>query len=203
MDPKILAEQKVLKDAGFYGGRLDGDDGPHTRAARAAFAASQTPADSAWVADPRSEGNLATLHPGVQPLAREFLRQCRAAGFRFKITSGLRTFEEQDALYAKGRTAGGEIVTKARGGHSSHNFALAFDVTMFAANETTPVWDGIEYTVAAPLGKMLGLEWGGDWKSLNDKPHYQLRPAWAVGMSESAMLAGLRQRKKDGEDFLA
>ncbi len=27
----------------------------------------------------------------------------------------------------------------------------------------------------APVGKSLGLEWGGDWKSIVDNPHFQLK----------------------------
>jgi len=45
-----------------------------------------------------------------------------------KLISGLRTYEEQDALYAQGRTAPGPKVTNAPGGHSNHNFGLAFDM---------------------------------------------------------------------------
>ena len=43
------------------------------------------------------------------------------------IYCGRRTMEEQAALYAKGRTAGGKIVTKAKPGQSYHNYGLAFD----------------------------------------------------------------------------
>ncbi|MNF07556.1 hypothetical protein D3C80_2077580 [compost metagenome] len=43
----------------------------------------------------------------------------------------------------------------------------------------------------------LGLEWGGNWKTFKDEPHYQLRPSWASGMTERDMLAALRKRKTD------
>jgi peptidoglycan L-alanyl-D-glutamate endopeptidase CwlK len=44
------------------------------------------------------------------------------------------------------------------------------------------------------LGMELGLEWGGNWTSIVDQPHFQLRPAWAVKVPEREMLAELRDR---------
>jgi D-alanyl-D-alanine carboxypeptidase len=31
------------------------------------------------------------------------------------------------------------------------------------------------YDIVGAIGKNLGLEWGGDWTSIIDKPHFQLR----------------------------
>jgi peptidoglycan L-alanyl-D-glutamate endopeptidase CwlK len=53
------------------------------------------------------------------------------------------------------------------------------------------------------LGTDLGLEWGGNWKTIVDEPHFQLRPVWADGLEEKEMLAKLRQRKDAGTDFFA
>lgn len=44
----------------------------------------------------------------------------------------------------------------------------------------------------------LGLEWGGNWKTIVDQPHFQLRPSWAIGMKEKIMLAELRSRNDGG-----
>ena len=151
--------------------------------------------------DARSEANIATLHPRVRPYARALLLQAKQRGWQFKITSALRTFGEQDALYRQGRSAPGKRVTNARAGYSNHNFGLAFDVTLF--NGTAPVWDSPLYKALGVIGGQLGLEWGGNWTSLRDEPHYQLRPAWAAGMTESVMLAELRRRKASGRDFFA
>ncbi len=49
-----------------------------------------------------------------------------------KIISGTRThMQEQDALYARRRTAPGPRVTNARGGYSNHNFGIAWDIGLF------------------------------------------------------------------------
>jgi hypothetical protein len=43
---------------------------------------------------------------------------------------GVRTFAEQDALYAQGRTRKGLRVTNAKGGQSYHNYGLAADCAL-------------------------------------------------------------------------
>ncbi|WP_395734131.1 M15 family metallopeptidase [Prosthecobacter sp.] len=156
---------------------------------------------AAAVVDPRSEKNIATLHPRVQPYARNLVLKAAAAGITIKVISGLRTYAEQTALYAKGRTAPGSKVTNAAAGYSNHNFGLAFDIGVFEGVKYLE--DSPKYKAIAPMGIDLGLEWGGNWKTIQDQPHYQLRPAWAQGMPESTMLTELRRRKADGRDFFA
>jgi hypothetical protein len=140
---------------------------------------------SAWQADPRSERNLATLEPTTAKLAREHLRRLAAEGYTFKVTSATRTFSEQAALYAKGRTAPGPKVTNARPGSSWHNFGLAYDLTLFQGDKN-PVWEHPAYDLAGRIGEELGLRWGGKFKSLVDRPHFE-RP---IGLS----LAEARQK---------
>lgn len=169
----------------------------HQRRARIAAAAA-TPsgaADGVGIApvDPRSEQAIAGLLPEVRPLARALVHKAAAQGIQIRVLSGFRTYEEQAALYAQGRTAPGPQVTKARPGYSNHNFGIAFDVGVF---------EGARYLGASPkykavgaLGMDLGLEWGGSWTSLVDEPHFQLRPAWAAGLPERQLLAELRARR--------
>jgi peptidoglycan L-alanyl-D-glutamate endopeptidase CwlK len=145
-------------------------------------------------ADERSERAIATLLRPVQTLARSLVHAATAAGITIVITSGTRTYEEQNALFNQGG------VTKARGGYSNHNFGLAFDVTIFDGNK--PVWDSPDYAHIGKLGKALGLSWGGDWQSFQDEPHFELRPKWAENLSESNMLAELRRRKEVGQSPL-
>jgi peptidoglycan L-alanyl-D-glutamate endopeptidase CwlK len=154
------------------------------------------PAEAISAVDPRSEKTLATLLPEVQPIARALVQKAAAAGVTIRIVSGLRTYAEQDALYARGRTAPGKVVTQARGGYSNHNFGIAFDIGVFEGGKYLP--DSPKYKAVGALGADLGLEWGGNWKTIVDQPHYQLRPAWAKGLTESQMLAGLRARRESG-----
>jgi len=125
---------------------------------------------------PRTEANLATLTPTTAAVARKFIGAANKAlepqGLEARIISGLRTYEEQDALYAQGRTKPGKQVTKARGGFSNHNFGTAFDIGIFRMTHYLP--EHPAYKSLGPLGESCGLEWGGRWKSPVDFPHYQL-----------------------------
>lgn len=142
--------------------------------------------------DPRSEKNIATLLPEVQPMARELVHKAALAGITIRVISGLRSYAEQDALYAQGRTAPGEIVTNASAGHSNHNFGIAFDIGVFEGNSYLD--DSPKYKAVGVIGMDLGLEWGGNWTTIVDQPHFQLRPDWAAHISEKQMLALLRER---------
>lgn len=134
----------------------------------------------------QSERFIASLLPSVQPYAREFLKQANALcppGFSVRIISGNRTYAEQNALYAQGRTKPGPIVTNARGGQSNHNFRIAWDVGIFQGNRylgSHPL-----YAQLGPVGEALGLEWGGRWKKLRDTPHYQA----ATGLTTAELRA--------------
>jgi LAS superfamily LD-carboxypeptidase LdcB len=144
---------------------------------------------NAWQADPRSEKNIATLEPVTARLAREHLRRLHAEGLTFKITSARRTFAEQTALYAKGRTAKGPKVTNGRAGFSWHNFGTAYDLTLFSGKN--PVWDSPKYARAGEIGEELGLEWGGRWKKLVDRPHFQRRMTLTLAEARSKWPTGM------------
>lgn len=130
-----------------------------------------------------TDKNIATLAAEMQPIARKFVAQARAAGYPVVITSGRRTMEEQAKLYAQGRTDPGTIVTKAEPGDSAHNFGMAFDFA-FGNAVGQPTWpkDG-PWAQAAEIGKKLGLSWGGDWKAFMDQPHLEL-PSWRIAQAE-------------------
>lgn len=217
--------QRRLRQRGFYKGTVDEWGGSDTRTALdlALPELAQPPATTpktivppaivratSEMLDDRSERNLVTLLPEVQHLAAEFIRECVRKGYDVRIISGTRTFEEQDRLYRQasdgidndkdGRVdEPDERVTKAPGGYSNHNFGLAFDVGIFRGKKY--LTSGNEYAEISKLGKGLGLEWGGDWKSFPDRPHYQLRPTWAGDMRERDLLAELRRRKRAGISF--
>ena len=125
-----------------------------------------------------SDQRLSGLHPVVASRARAMLDLCSLAGLAILVTQGVRTWEEQDVLFARGRTVppigASNIVTKARGGQSYHNFGLAFDIIVLDSmgktdwNTSHPGWKR-----AAEAGRSVGLEWGGDWKGFKDIPHFQ------------------------------
>lgn len=139
--------------------------------------------------DATSEGRLARVNPQLANRIRLMAADLRAQGIDISVTSGLRTFAEQDALYAQGRTAPGSIVTNARGGQSLHNYGLAIDVVPLDANGRAN-WNASESTwqQIGAAGKRQGLEWGGDWTSFVDRPHFQM----TGGKSISTLLSEYR-----------
>ncbi len=122
--------------------------------------------------DERSERLLKTLTSRAEKQARVFLQKVRDADIDARIISATRTYAEQDALFAQGRTNPGTIVTNARGGFSNHNFAIAWDLGLFDDKgiylDASPL-----YAQAGKIGRDMGLEWGGDWKTFKDAPHFQ------------------------------
>jgi peptidoglycan L-alanyl-D-glutamate endopeptidase CwlK len=193
IDQMIRAVQQAL------GVDVDGNAGPQTWRAiynRICPNTQPTAPASAGRVDDRSEKIIATLLPEVQPYARALVMKAADKGITIKVISGLRTYEEQDDLYAQGRTKPGKIVTNARGGYSNHNFGIAFDVGVFEGSNY--IEESPAYKAVGVIGVELGLAWGGKWKSIQDEPHFELRPLWAADLSESDMLAQLRSRKDSG-----
>ncbi len=153
-------------------------------------------------ADSRSEGNIATLHPRVRPYARALIEKAAAKGFIIKVISGTRSYAKQAELYEKYK-AGGPLA--APPGRSNHNFGIAFDIGVFTGS-TDPekaknyLGESSLYDAAGALAGEVGLSWGGNWKTQKDKPHYELRPAWAKDLSEKDMVTKLAERKENSID---
>jgi peptidoglycan L-alanyl-D-glutamate endopeptidase CwlK len=113
--------------------------------------------------------------PILAAKARDLIQRCREVGITIRVSQGLRTWAEQDALYASGRTAPGQIRTNARAGESFHNFGMAFDIALLELGRVT--WDARHpgWRIAGEIGTGLGLLWGGNWRAIKDLPHFELR----------------------------
>lgn len=119
-------------------------------------------------------------------------QNCEKRGHFYCATSGLRTWEEQNKLYTKGRTAPGGIVTNAKGGFSGHNFACSVD---FCKDDNFPSTPGLKpnyadkaYIVLAQEAEKIGLESGLNWTSIIDAQHVQL-PLKKHGLSWASLRA--------------
>jgi peptidoglycan L-alanyl-D-glutamate endopeptidase CwlK len=149
------------------------------------------PARPARTFDARTEQNLATLDERARPTMRRLVGLAQdvaaAQGVTVKVISGHRSWEEQDRLYAQGRTAPGNVVTNARGGYSNHNFGIAIDFGVFKGSSYL---DGSSrssdralaqrvHAAIAAAAKEAGLNttWGGDWRSFPDAPHHEIATA--------------------------
>lgn len=137
--------------------------------------------------------DTARMYPPFLERVNGMLNACAARGQLYVATSGGRTYEQQDELYARGRTAPGRKVTNARGGYSTHNFWIAIDFCPDADgrndNRLEPDYDtpGV-YDILGEEAKRVNLEWGGTWvkPAPFDTPHIQL-PIKRRGITMAAL----------------
>lgn len=134
--------------------------------------------------------DVTQLHPTLQAKIKELKKACAAQGLKIGIGECLRTAKEQDDLYAQGRAKPGAIVTNARGStySSMHQWGIAFD---FYRDDGLGAFNDYDafFTNVGRIGQSIGLEWGGAWKSIKDKPHFQL-PDWGSTPSKLKSLYG-------------
>ena len=115
---------------------------------------------------------IGKLHPAIRQAAINFICRLQTLYPGIRISQGLRTFAEQDALYSQGRNGNsGSIVTNAKGGQSYHNYGVAFDIVNIDGNDINYNFD---WQQVSDIGKECGFEWGGDWVSIPDRPHFQI-----------------------------
>jgi peptidoglycan L-alanyl-D-glutamate endopeptidase CwlK len=108
------------------------------------------------------------------------MNAAKGSPFVVKLLSGTRSYAEQDILFQKRPK-----VTNARGGQSNHNFGIAWDVGIFVNGvyyegknaKEDKAYDDLANIIKAAV---FDIEWGGDWKSFKDKPHYQLATSKTV-----------------------
>lgn len=123
--------------------------------------------------------DLQALAPAIRARALAFIAECRACGLDVLIYCTARSADEQAALYARGRTAPGPIVTAARPGQSKHNpdadgWAWAFDAVPLAHGK--PLWDDDAALLQMGVcGEQCGLTWAGRWRGkLRERVHFEM-----------------------------
>jgi peptidoglycan L-alanyl-D-glutamate endopeptidase CwlK len=120
--------------------------------------------------------DLDKLYPPFLERFLDLIAVCQDRGANYFATLGFRSFEEQDRLYAQGRTVQGKKVTNARGGMSPHCYGLAVDVVRdadLAKVGLQPYWARDGYELLWKEAQPLGLETGFFWK-FSDSGHVQI-----------------------------
>jgi peptidoglycan L-alanyl-D-glutamate endopeptidase CwlK len=151
--------------------------------------------------DKRTLERIKLMHPKliveVEEIYDEICEELTGRAF-CRFSSTLRTFAEQDAIFAEGRTKPGSIKTNARAGFSMHNYGLALDIVLIKDGKQA-VWDvksdfdgdgKADWMEVVEIFKQYGWEWGGNWR-FYDAPHFQK----SFGYSVRQLLA-LRNAKK-------
>ena len=120
-----------------------------------------------------------TLHPLIKAEVLELVTHVNTVILTGKVkmivTQGLRTFDEQNKLFAQRPK-----VTNAKGGQSIHNYGLAFDFCLADGGRT--IWDTVkdfdndkiaDWMEVVKVFKAAGYVWGGDFRSITDRPHFE------------------------------
>lgn len=129
---------------------------------------------------------IKTLHPKIRNEVLELYSHVNekllGKGVRLRFAYTYRSPEEQNQLFNQKPK-----VTNAKAWQSIHQYGLAFDIVLLYdldndGNFETASWDikkdfdkdGIaDWMEVTNYFKSKGYEWGGDWKSFKDAPHFQ------------------------------
>ena len=120
----------------------------------------------AFVLGPRSLQRLHGVHPD---LVQVVTRAIKISPIDFTVLEGVRTLARQKELVAAGAS---------KTLNSRHLDGHAVDITPVVDGEVR--WDWPLYKKLAPVIKQAAkelkvpIEWGGDWLTFKDGPHWQL-----------------------------
>ena len=169
-----ITEQHVRAFQREQGLQQDGRIGPLTAAAlekvgKVNYVAAEKTATGQFQLSERSYQRLQGVHPDLVKVVE---RAIAISDLDFMVTEGLRTATQQAKYVAAGRSQ-----TK----NSRHLTGHAVDLAVLLDGELT--WEWKHYThlgdIMKEAAKQVGvkIEWGGDWHTLRDGPHFQL--PWA------------------------
>lgn len=155
---------------------------------------------------------VSNTHPAIRDKVTSAIDAAEARLGQFiaiRIVQAFRSFPEQDALYAIGRTVKGsgakpglpmgQIVTKARAGQSPHNYGLAVDFAILYDKDQNGTFEDLSWDMVVDMNrdgesdwkevvdafKSLGFQWGGDWTGgFKDSPHFEM----TFGFTEDQLL---------------
>lgn len=124
------------------------------------------------------ELDLRKVHPDLARVIRRLAADWTDNHKAFIVTQGLRSLEEQKKLVA----AGASQTMRSRHLPGKNNgLSHAVDLAVTVDNKLRWDWplyaDIAKRVKAAAANEDVPIEWGGDWKSFKDGPHFQL--PWA------------------------
>lgn len=155
--------------------------------------------------DKITQERIQKLHPKIRDEVKKIIEEANsllADNVEIRVVQGLRTIEEQNALYAQGRTKPGPKVTNAKGGSSFHNYGICLDFCLLI-NDKEISWSltndldkdkKADWFEVINIFKKYGWSAGADWKSFKDNPHVEK----TFGYTWQQLLA-----KYNKKDFIA
>lgn len=145
------------------------------------------------------KANLKLNDPGMKKIVADKVRyviaEMHKQGIYVGVAQGYRSVAYQNELYAQGRTKPGKIVTNAKGGTSNHNYGVAVDFFLYDGSIAKAKW-GVDADFRKVVSEMKkqGFDWGGDWTSFYDAPHFELYDA-VRGQKPSAIDLAVQKAK--------
>jgi peptidoglycan LD-endopeptidase CwlK len=134
-----------------------------------------------------SRDNLAEAHPLLQKLFNEVIKETDC-----KVLDAQRGKAAQEEAFRKGHS-------RAHFGQSPHNYSpsIALDVVPWPLNwKDTESFKRLAAVVKAKAKALkIPITWGGDWKSLVDMPHYELKP-WRTFAAKARPYTGKKASAK-------
>jgi len=121
-----------------------------------------------------SKKRLEQAHPDLQKVVLRAVKLATAADMDFGVLETLRTVARQKELVRKGASK----TMKSRHLAGPDGKSRAVDLGVFVGGSVR--WDWPLYHQLAKIVKQAAIdvgvpiEWGGDWKTFKDGPHWQL-----------------------------
>lgn len=128
--------------------------------------------------DQKSNRKLDVIHPDLARVIRRAAADWKDSDTGFVITCGGRTVAEQKVMVAKGAS------TTMRSRHiiAPNGYAHAVDLAYVihgAVKWDWPLYAKLAAVIkAAAKAEKVPVEWGGDWRTFKDGPHFQL--GWKI-----------------------
>lgn len=121
-----------------------------------------------------STARLRGVHPDLVRVVQRCAADWKDPETGFIVTCGTRTLEEQKVLKAKGASK----TLRSRHIPTANGYGHAVDLAATVQGQVRwdwPLYDKIAKAMkAAAKAEKVPLEWGGDWVSFRDGPHFQL-----------------------------
>jgi len=131
-----------------------------------------------------SNARINILHPSIRKEVKDLIIKAESVidqNVAIRVVQGLRTIEEQNELFSRGRTKPGKVVTNARGGRSYHNYGTAIDICLLLKDKDGVYkYDDVKswqldknFREVVKIFKEAKYTWGGDFKTIVDNPHFE------------------------------
>lgn len=155
--------------------------------------------------------DLSALHPGLQPLVTRWINNCRARKIQILVVETARSWDVMKAYYSRGRNELATVnslykraglrpitlkdnrstITNAMPGESWHYYGLALDAVPVINGKADWLYNPEDpkdyFDEMAEEADMLGLTWGGKFRTFPDYPHLEYHPGYSASIKSNGV----------------